>query len=172
MNAPSTIAHALSAEAAAARAILESIAETIAGDDEAPSIVIESETQLVEVMAAAVDREAELKALSTAIAERIKDLSARKSRMEEGVRRIRGALRSALYAVPNRKMELPQATISIRAVAKGLEIVDPEAIPTTYLKQPPPVVDKAALIEDLRLGVYVAGAKLVESPDTISIKRT
>lgn len=61
------------------------------------------------------------------------------------------------------KIEAPEVTISISKNPPSAEVYDERLIPIEYWKQPAPVLDKKALLEDLKEGVVVQGAALKQT---------
>jgi hypothetical protein len=57
------------------------------------------------------------------------------------------------------------ATLTLRRNPPSVRVDDETAVPRTYFRfpVPPPVVDKTALARDLKRGVEIAGARLVQS---------
>lgn len=162
--------HKIEIEKAAAVALLREIAETIDGDEQAKIDMIEGETRLFDALAAAVDRIAEAAAHAEAVDIMIRSMQDRKSRFDTIVERLRNSIRSAMETTAILKMELPRATISLRYVPPKVEITNPMEIPDDYLKQPPPVVDKAAIKKALGDGIDVPGARMSNGSQTIAIK--
>ena len=167
MTSPS---HRIAVEAATARALLLSVAETVADDDQAQQDVIEGETSLIEAITVAVRRIADVDAHAAALDTMIKDMKDRKHRFENAAETLRNSIRSAMETTSQAKFELPMATISLRKVPPKVDIVDPMAIPDIYLKQPPPVVDKVAIKLALTGGVDVPGARMSNGSQTLAIK--
>ena len=61
------------------------------------------------------------------------------------------------------------ATLSLRKVPPKAEIINEAEIPTKFWKQKDPVLDKKALLDELKAKVPVTGAKLSEPSQTIAI---
>ena len=59
-----------------------------------------------------------------------------------------------------RKMELPQATISLRAVPPKAEITDEALVPSKFWKAQDPKLDKKAVLDALKGKEDVPGASL------------
>lgn len=157
-------------EATAAAALLRSVAEAIADDDEAAAAVIEGETNLIEAMTLAIERIETLTQYCSAIKARQDDLSERRQRYVVQIERIKSALLGALTSTGQRKIETPLATISVRRVASSVVIVDAEAIPSAYQRQRPPEPDKIKIAAALKDGQAVEGAQLSNGSETIAIK--
>lgn len=166
----SDLAHRVSVEAAEARALLQMVAETIVDDDDMAATVIEGETNLFEAVSAAVDRVAELESHASAISHQVEAMRDRKARFDAAAERLRGALRSALETTDQKRLELPRATVSLRAVAPKLQIIDEAAIPADCLRHRPPEIDKRVVLSLLKSGVAVPGAAMSNGGTTIAIE--
>ncbi len=65
-----------------------------------------------------------------------------------------------------------QSEFHVASVAKGAavaRITDPDAIPPAYMRQPAPVIDKAAVLRALKAGEPVPGAAMSNSPPHLRI---
>lgn len=162
--------HKIAIETTAAVALLREIAETVGDDEQAKADMIEGETKLLDAVAAAVNRIAEVEANALAIGAMIKDMHDRQSRFNAIADRLRNSIRSSMETTSIARFELPRATISLRRVPPKVDITEPMAIPDIYLKQPPPVVDKTAIKLALTGGVDVPGARMSNGSQTIAIK--
>lgn len=110
-----------------------------------------------------VDAEAAgLKAEETRLADRRKSLEANTKRLklyaeqsmlDAGVKKSKGAL----------------FTFSIQKNPAALDIVDEKMIPKAYFTTPQPVIDKAAIKEELKLGHEIPGAQLTQG-ESLRIK--
>lgn len=99
------------------------------GDERAWIDTIEGETDLIEVAAKLIDRAQECKALIVGIKARADALAARKKRLEDQEKSMRGAVSILMQEAGRRTMELPEATLSLRDLAPKLIVTDEEAIP-------------------------------------------
>lgn len=166
----SDAAHQVATSAAAARALLQSMAELIV-DDETAEIIIDTETALPDAIAAALNRidviESHAEALSGAVAR----MEARKSRFAANVATLRRSIQSAMETVNLRKLELPVATLSLRTTPRAVVIVDADQVPAIYKRHPPPVPDKALIKSAINSGHTVEGAELSNGGVTLSIGR-
>lgn len=154
----------------AARSLLANIRDVIGDDEEMAAVAVEGETSLVEAISEAVDRYDTLGAHEEALETRIKELSERRSRFEGQRERIKVAIHAAMGQAEMRKLELPQATLSLRAVPPKAEISDESAIPERFFKRADPKLDRAALLAALKAKEDVPGATLSNGGETISIR--
>jgi hypothetical protein len=63
----------------------------------------------------------------------------------------------------------PEGTISIRAGSQSVLITDEGLIPDEYWITPPRVLDRQALLDDLKQGVVVEGAALSNGAETLAM---
>lgn len=166
----SDVARDLHIQGEAARVLLANIRDIIGDDEDMASVAIEGETDLIEAIASAVDRCEELKSYREALETRIKELKGRLDRFEGQEQRIRAALHVAMGHAGQRKIELPEATISVRPVPPKAEIVDEAAIPSKFWKPQDPKLDKTAVLAALKGNERVPGAVLSNGSETISIR--
>jgi hypothetical protein len=167
----SSIAHSLRKEAEAARALLANIRDVIGDDDEAIVDAVEGETDLIEAISDAVARLDQLEAFEKALSEQMDALSDRRSRFKEQGDRIRQAILVAMGQAELRKLELATATLSVRAVAPKVEVVDESLVPSKFWKAQDPKLDKKAVLDALKAKETVPGATLSNGGETLSIKR-
>lgn len=137
--------------------------------------MIEGETSLYELAAQvldAIDRDQEL---MDGIAAREQELKDRKERIRYRQAGRKAKIEQALLIFGERKMELPEATLSLSKRAPKLLITDESAIPSQFWKRGDPVLDKAGLTAHLKAlaptDEAVPGAALEPSPDTLTIRR-
>jgi hypothetical protein len=166
----SEAAHRVATSAAAARALLQSMADLVV-DDETAEIIIDTETALPDALEAALNRITELQSHRDALGIAMDQLDARKSRFAANIETLRRSIQSAMESVELRKLELPAATLSLRAVPPAVVIVDAGAIPAAYMRQPPAVPDKGAIKAAIKAGEKVDGADLSNGGMTLAIRR-
>ena len=154
----------------AAKALLLNIKDVVEDDAEMIETAIEGETSLKEAISAAVDRILELDAHEEAIAVQIATLQVRRERFEHQSDRIKAAVHVAMGQAELRRLELPQATLGVRAVPPKAEIVDESMIPSKFWKPSDPKLDRKAVLEALKAKEDVPGATLSNGSETISIR--
>lgn len=164
------VSRALHIEGEAARALLLNIKDVVADDAEMIETAIEGETNLKEVISAAVDRILELDAHEEAIAAQIASLQVRRERFEHQSDRIKAAIHAAMGQAELRKLELPQATLGVRAVPPKCEITDESLIPSKYWKAQDPKLDRKAVLEALKAKEDVPGVTLSNGGETLSMR--
>lgn len=160
----------LANEAAAARALLAHIAESLDLDEDTASDTVEGETGLMEAIDRAIDRIGEIESHTEAIAARVEALRARSARLEASAGTLRALIRHAMEQTGLTKIERPAATMSIRASPRKVIIGDEAAIPQRFWRVPPPVLDKLAIAAALKDGVEVAGAALSNGGQSLTLR--
>ena len=166
----SNVSRELHLQGEAAKALLLNIRDVVEDDAEMIETAIEGETNLKEAISAAVDRILELDAHEEAITAQIKALSERKERFSHQSERIKAAVHVAMSQAELRKMELPVATISVRAVPPKAEITDEAILPSRFWKPQDPKLDRKAILDALKAKEEVPGATLSNGGETISIR--
>jgi hypothetical protein len=156
-------------EAEAARTLMLNVKDVIGDDEGAIADAIEGETSLREAIADVLERIADLETHEEAIAMRLNALKERKSRFSAQAGRMRTALAVAMATAGLRKLELPEATVSLRAAPPSVVMTEEADIPSTFWKPQPPKLDKTALLMALKSGP-VPGASLSNGGETISIR--
>ena len=95
--------------------------------------------------------------------ETIKKLQARKKAFQNRKERLKEYTLVAMKQHGIQKIECPECTISIQENNPSVDDYEPKLIPAEYWKQPEPVLDKKALLDDLKAGVIVQGARLKQT---------
>jgi len=166
----SDLKRTLEVEADVARSLLANINAVLADDEEATLHAIEGETNLIEAITSAVERVQELEAMADATKSRLDDLKSRRDRFDRQAENIRTALVAALGAVEMRKLELPLATLTIKAVPPKANVISEADVPSTYWKPQPPKLDLKAITEALKAKEVVPGASLSNGGSTLQVR--
>lgn len=161
-------------DAARVRSEIESLIAAhpeLAEDEILRADTIEGSTDAHAVLATILDAMREADALEDAVAARIAALSERRKRIAARSDVLRDLALRLLHAAGRRKLELAEATLSIRAVAPRVEIDDPALIPPalTRTKTEP---DKTAIRAALAAGEAVPGAHLSNGGETLAVRIT
>jgi hypothetical protein len=164
------ISRELQIQGEAARNLLLNVRDVIGDDEDMIATAVEGETNLKEAISSAVDRIAELNGHQEALEIRIKALQERRDRFEDQAARIKAAVHVAMGQGELRKLELPQATLSVRAVPPKAEITDESLIPSKFWKPQDPKLDKKAVLDALKAEEAVPGATLSNGGETLSIR--
>lgn len=104
------------------------------------------------------------------IAARQDDLAQRKARLSERIKRRRSLIERAMLTADMKKIERPEYTLSIRNGVPQLNVYDEAAIPPAFFKQPPPVLDKAAIKKALSDGESITGASLNNGQPSLTVR--
>lgn len=166
----SDAAHRVATSAAAARALLQSMAELIVDDDTA-DIIIDTETDLPGALDRAMHRIMEMESHSEALTLLTDRIDARRIRFDKNIETLRRSIQAALETVEIRKMELPIATLSLRAVPPAVVIVDQSLIPAEFMRHPPAVPDKAMIKASLKAGMPIDGVMLSNGGTTLAVAK-
>lgn len=139
-------------------------------DDDAWLATLESETDFNEMVTKIVRRIEDSKALAVGTKDRLDELETRKKRFEHRVNVLRDLLFSLMDSARLPRLELPEATVSVRSVPPSVMITDESRLPDIACKfERKP--DKTKIKELLATEpFYVAGATMSNGGKTISIK--
>lgn len=159
----------LQRETAAAQALLYALRDEVEDDEQLAIDMVEGSTNLLEAIAAAVERISTVDTMVAAIKDHVAQVQDRRQRLEAQKDKLRVHLKTALEAIGTRKMELPIATLTIKASPPSVEIVDSASLPAQYLVPQPPVPDKRGILAAIKAGTTVNGAQLKPKTETISI---
>ena len=135
------------------------LADTLEGITDAPTVI-----------ASFIRKAREDEASADALAGMMKDMGARKSRLQDRADKLRAAALSLLNAIGLRKIEQPDFTASIRSVPPKVEIEDEAAIPD-HLCKIVRTPDKTKLKDALSFGP-VDGARMTNGSETLSLRTT
>jgi nitrogen fixation/metabolism regulation signal transduction histidine kinase len=139
-------------------------------DDEAWAATLESETDFNEVLTTIVRRIEDTKALVIGTKDRFEELKARKYRFEHRIDTLRELAFKIMTAAEIAKLELPEATLSLRAGQQQIiGDADPAALPDALCKisRSP---DRTAIKEALKTGKEVPGFSLSNATPSLSIR--
>ncbi|MDQ7011453.1 MAG: siphovirus Gp157 family protein [Mariprofundaceae bacterium] len=154
-----------------AREIEELIAAVpeMAEDEDLRHDMLEGETGLHELVSRALDARADALGMADAIKQRMADLRERKERYDRRAKALGGLIHSLMEIANMRKLELPEATVSIRRAPDKVTIIDEAAIPPGFFRIRREV-DRAALKKALATGEHVPGATLSNGGESISVR--
>jgi hypothetical protein len=141
----------------------------LAEDDVLRADMIEGATEAKELLSQIVRRIGERQSLANAAAEYAKEISERKARMERAVEALRTLAFKVMTAADLPKMELPEATLSIRKGTPKVVITDEAALPGACLKTTV-TPDKMAIKEMITNGVSVPGASMSNGEPSLAIR--
>lgn len=139
-------------------------------DDEAWLSTLESETDFNELLTTIVRRIEDTKALVIGTKDRFEELKARKDRFEHRVETLRDLAFKIMQAADLAKVELPEATLSLRAgQPKIIGEPDPFFLPEHFRKTVV-TANMTAIKEALKTGETVPGCELSNSPPSLTIR--
>lgn len=160
----------LDLEIRAAARLKEQLVATYGDDAELIKDMIEGETGLHDCIAKAALELAAVEGEKEGIEVAIAKLRERLTRHCNKAIGIREAIFGAMEIAELPSLKTAAATLSVRASPPRVEITDEKAIPSLYLNQPPPTVDKKAVSAALKSGEAVPGAVLSNSPPALSVR--
>lgn len=110
---------------------------------------------------------------AVAIKEAEKQMAARRKAIEKRSENLRTYLLTCMRLAGIKKISSPQFDIARRTNPASVEIFESKMIPAQYMRQPeppPPAPDKIAISRDLKAGIDVPGARLVDDIERVEIK--
>lgn len=164
----------INAEIEAAKALKLALGEH-AEDGDLLQDMIEGQTSLFEMIDAVVDQIGKEQELIDGIQKRQDELAARKERIRYRQAGFKAMIEQAMTIIETKKLERPEATLSLSKRADKLVIYDEAEVPAQFFKRQDPVIDKKSLtaalkaIDDPRDAI--PGARLEPSPQTLTIRR-
>jgi nitrogen fixation/metabolism regulation signal transduction histidine kinase len=139
-------------------------------DDDAWISSLESETDFTEILTTIVRRIEDTKALVIGTKDRFEELKARKDRFEHRVETLRELAFKIMHAAELAKIELPEATLSLRAGTQQLTgDADPKDLPDELCKISRDL-NRTAIKEALKTGKEVPGFSLSNAPPSLTIR--
>ena len=142
----------------------------IVEDNEAWLATLESETDFNEILTTIVRRLEDTKALAAGTEYRLQELKARRDRFEHRIETLRELAFKIMQAADLPKIELPEATLSLRAGQQQLVgDADPMTLPHRF-RHIVTTANKAAIKDALKTGETVEGFQLSNSPPSLSIR--
>jgi len=133
--------------------------------------MLDGSTDAGEMMDELLRVEADALDMVAANKERIKQLQERNARLSARSDAARAGMIKLLGACGLRKMERPEATVSLRAVPPKVEGEDLDPLPAECLKVTYSA-DKTAIKKALESGQQIDGWRLTNGGETISIRRS
>lgn len=166
----------------ASRDLLTALNDMVAGlrdsgilDDGDPLLsqsFVEGETKVPEIAGAVIASMDEDEVLIEGLKKLIDDLSKRKSRIEARQDNKRGLLELTMMRAEIAKLETPAATLSLRAVPQKLaDDLDEALIPSDYFEPQAPKLSRKKLLDALKAGAVIDGAKLTNGGQALAIRR-
>lgn len=139
-------------------------------DDESWVMSLESETNLHDFLTNIVRRIEDTKALVIGTQDRFEELKSRKDRFETRIEALRALAFKMMVSADLAKLELPEATLSLRASSQQLVgDADPVALPDCLCKISRNL-DRTKIKDALKTGQPVPGFSLSNSPPSLTIR--
>lgn len=139
-------------------------------DDEAWLSSLESETRFEELLTQVVRRIEDTKALADGMAGRLTELQERKARFLHRMESLRDLLFKLMESAELNKLELAEATISVRkGQPKVIGDADPKDLPDELCNISRDL-NRSAIKDVLKTGKEVPGFSLSNSPPSLSIR--
>lgn len=142
----------------------------IMADDEAWLSALESETDFNEILTTIIRRIEDTKALAIGTKDRLDELHARKDRFEHRIDTLRELAFKIMQAAEIAKVELPEASLSLRAGTQQLVgDADPFFLPEHFCKVSR-TLDRTAIKTALKAGETVTGFELSNAQPSLTIR--
>ena len=141
----------------------------LAEDEEALALSLASETDATELLSQLVARIGNAKAMGTGLAAFISDLRARADMLDRRIEAQRALALKIMETAGLKKLELPIASLAVRAGTAKVIITDETALPQDCLRtkvEP----DKIAIKKKLDEGVAVDGAVLSNAGPVLQVR--
>lgn len=165
------IIHGLQEQTRAAHALREALAKVPDVDEETTRDTIEGETGLHEAITAAFEMLTDTEAMIEGLEAKQEQFAARLKRHKDRAGFIRAAIEQAMTIGGLKKLELPDATLSLDRRAAGIVITDEAQIPAKFWKPQDPELDKKALAAALKDKEEVPGAALGNGGVSLTVRR-
>ncbi|MFD1205820.1 siphovirus Gp157 family protein [Sporosarcina contaminans] len=89
-----------------------------------------------------------------------KRLSDRRKSMESKIKRMKEAMHAAMSSTGEQKIQGEKFTFTIQKNPPSLKLVDDKLIPKEYFIKVDPVINRKAIMEQLKNGVEIAGVEI------------
>ncbi len=143
----------------------------LAEDETLRADMISGSTDAEEILAKVVDRMMEAESMVEAIRKRVRDLEARGVAFDRRSDAMRALALRIMNAAQTRKVPLPEATLSIRAVPPAVMINDWTQIPPEFTVTKTEVKpDREKIRLALKEGREIPGAYLTNGSETLSVR--
>jgi hypothetical protein len=139
-------------------------------DEEAWLATLESETDFEQLLTTIVRRIEDTKILAIGTKDRFEELKARKERFEHRIETLRDLAFRIMQSAEIAKLEMPEATLSLRAGQQQLVgDADPASLPDEFCKISRDL-NRTAIKEALKAGMMVPGFTLSNSQPNLTIR--
>jgi len=135
------------------------VGDTLEANQEATEIKVEGYAKIIRIL----EGHAETHAAE------IKRLQTNKQTYENAAKRLKQNIFDSMIATDKRKIEGRLFKFSIAKNPPSVQVLDEKMIPKAFFTIPQPVLDKAAIKEELKLGHEIPGAELTQG-ESLRIK--
>lgn len=168
------VSHSLLRQKEAVKLILAQLKDAGIDDEESVTLAIESETNLLEVIAKALDKIDEDDVLDAGLTAKIEAFTERRNAIRKQKDFLRSSIEQAMLISEQETLRLPTATMTLRKL-KPATVVEKEAeIPSRFWTPqeiPAPKLNKKSLLEALEAGEKIPGARLDNGTVSLTIRR-
>lgn len=97
-------------------------------------------------------------------------LSQRKTSIENNVARMKDAMKHGMLRIGLDKHKSPLFSVSITKPRERVEVTNVLAVPSEYVKQSDPTVDKKAVMDAMKSGAVIPGVSIVQGESGLMIR--
>ena len=97
-------------------------------------------------------------------------LSQRKTSIENNVSRMKEAMKFGMMRIGMNKHKSPLFSVSITKPRDRVEVTNVSAVPSEYVKQADPTVDKKAVMDAIKSGAHITGVTIVQGESGLMIR--
>lgn len=164
-----TASHAV-VEAEALKAELRVITQN---DEDVVRDTLDGATDIEAILDFILLQEGEDQGTLKGIKDFVQTIEARRKRIETRIEALRKLAMKAMQLRGDKTIRRPLGTISVQPKAPAIDdtSLDESRIPAKFWKRPDPVLSRAAVLDALKAGEEVPGAKLAPPRDTLRINR-
>lgn len=162
----------LQADAASVKAHITNLLAAypeLAEDDDLRADMFEGETDLEKIVTRCLSDRQEAEMMAGAVKVRIADLSERMKRYERKSAAMKSLILDMMATADLPKLELAEATLSMRDPVPSVNVLDIEELPQGFYKTEKRA-DKTAIKKSILAGEPVPGAELVLGDQTLTIR--
>lgn len=139
-------------------------------DDTTLGDTLEGASELREMLAAVMRSSLDDDTLVDSLGRRLTDMRLRLERLRDAAQKKRDLVLAAMQDASIPKLVEPDFTVSVRRGAQGFDVICEENIPPNYWKPQPAKLDRVAVLNHLKAGICVQGAKLVPAKMQLSVR--
>jgi hypothetical protein len=166
-----SMSNQLAKELHAAKELRQSLIAAFGEDAELIRDTIEGETNLREAIAGVADSIREDETLTSGLEAMIDKLAERKQRIESRIATKRAIVLQAMSIGEIKTLELPDVTLTVKAIPRAVEIIDEAQIPAEFWKAREPTLDRKGIAAAIKEGRAIPGATLDNGGVTLQLRR-